>query len=146
MPYDGATLLGDTSAWTNIRKKAAPSGDRDAFLEAISNGQLRISPIVRLELTVGARNAAEFAAKEKHLEGIEELALTPEIIDAAITTLGQMIATGSPGFQKVPLADALIAATAQAYGVGVLHYDRDFEKLAPAFGIPVFRVAPKDSI
>ncbi len=146
MPYGDAILLADTSAWASIRKKSAPPACLTAFLEAAENGQLRTSPIVRLEMTVGARNALELDEKEKRLGAVEELPLTPEIIDSAIAGLTGMIATGSPGFQKVPIADALIASTAAANGVGVLYYDRDFDRLAPAFGVEAVWVAPKGSI
>lgn len=146
MPYGGATLLADTSAWASIRKKSAPAACLEEFLEAAESGQLRTSPIVRLEMTVGARNAAELDAKEKGLAAVEELPLTPAIIDSAIVGLADMIAGGSPGFRKVPIADALIASTAAANRIGVLYYDRDFDRLAPAFGVQAVWVAPKGSI
>jgi predicted nucleic acid-binding protein len=146
MPYGGATLLADTSAWATVRKKSAPQAVLDAFLEAIANKQIRTSPVVRLEMTVGARNRQELEAKQTRMSGVPELRLTSTIIDAAISGLSSMIATGSPGFQKVPIADALITATAQANGIGVLYYDRDFDRLAPSFGVPAVWVAPRGSI
>jgi predicted nucleic acid-binding protein len=130
----------------NCRKRGAPKPVLEAFLEAVANKQICTSPIVRLKMTVGARNAQELATKQARMGGVPELKLTPAIIDAAISGLSGMIATGSPGFQKVPIADALIAATAQANGIGVLYYDRDFDRLAPSFGIPAVWVAPRGSI
>jgi predicted nucleic acid-binding protein len=146
MPYGGAILLADTSAWATVRKKAAPKAVLETFLEAVVNRQLRSSPVVRLEMTVGARNRQDLEDKQARMGAVAELPLTSAIIDAAISGLSEMIATGSPGFQKAPIADALITATAQANGIGVLYYDRDFDRLAPSFGVPAVWVAPRGSI
>jgi predicted nucleic acid-binding protein len=46
----------------------------------------------------------------------------------------------------VSIADALIAAAAQENGLGVLHYDRDYDRLAE---VPVFEsrwIAPAGSL
>ncbi len=45
--------------------------------------------------------------------------LTQTIADAAVSALREL-ADISPGYHRVGLADALIAATAQAHGVNVL--------------------------
>lgn len=144
MPYDGATLLADTSAWASIRKKAAPQSSRDVFLKAIDNGQIRSSPVVRLEMIWGARTKKEAEEKERRIS-VPELALSPDIIDRAMIGLTKMIAQPH-SVRKVPIPDALIAATAQATGVGVLHYDEDFNILSEVFGIKSAWVAPKGSI
>lgn len=100
------------------------------FTAALRNGQLCISPIVRLEMIWGARNAAEAEREEGRLSPVRELPITPEIITSAIAGLRSM-AGQSPGYQKVPIPDALIAATAQKWGYGVLMYDRDYSRLSP---------------
>lgn len=143
--YDGAMLLADTSVWTNIRKKAAPLDSLEEFLAAITNGQIRTSPVVRLEMTWGARTVDEATRKAHALTTVVECPLTPNIIDRAIAALDKMVGQ-LPDPPRVPIPDALIAATAQAHGLGVLHYDKHFEQLAAGFGIPARWVTPRGTI
>jgi predicted nucleic acid-binding protein len=144
MIYQGATLLADTCAWASVRKRAAPQDAKDAFYRAISNGQLRSSPVVRLEMTWGARTKKEAEEKEARLT-VPELELTPEIIDLALTGLTRMLAEPHD-IKQTPIPDALLAATAEAAGIGVLHYDSDFDTLAQFFNIKSVWVAPRGSI
>ncbi|HXW59141.1 MAG TPA: PIN domain-containing protein [Solirubrobacteraceae bacterium] len=150
MPYGGATLIADTSVWSNIRKKAAPQTARQEVREAVLGGQLRSSPLVALELTWGARNAKEAQEKTKAtaavLTGARELRVTQDIVDKALVALGQMVGW-SPDPDKAPVVDALIAATAQANGIGVLHYNKDFDRISPLLGgYQSVWVAPRGSI
>lgn len=115
------------------------------FAAALQNGQLCVSPIVRLEMIWGARNAAEADKQEDMLAHVRELPITPEIITSAIAGL-RLMAGRSPGYQQVPIPDALIAATAQKWGYGVLMYDRDYSRLSPAFGIDAVWIAAPGSI
>ncbi|HET6870559.1 MAG TPA: hypothetical protein VFH80_31900, partial [Solirubrobacteraceae bacterium] len=91
------------------------------------------------------RNAAEADQEEQRLAPVRELPLTPEIITSAIAGLRSM-AGRSPGYQKVPIPDALVAATAQKWGYAVLFYDQDYARLSPVFGIEPVWVAPRGSI
>ena len=144
-PYGGRTLVTDTSAWTNIRKPSAPAQARSEFTAALARGQLRISPVMRLEMTWGARNQNELEIEEALFTPVRELTLTAEIITAAIAGLRSMVGN-SPGYQRVPIPDALIAATAQKHGYGVLAYDVDFERLCVALDVDLVWVAPRGSI
>lgn len=144
-PYGGQTLIADTSAWTNIRKAAAPVNCVAEFTRALRNSQLCISPVVRLEMIWGARSGAEADQEEGIFLALRELPLTREIVTAAISGLRQM-AGHSPGYQKVPIPDALIAATAQKHGYGVLMYDRHYPRLGSEFDVQAVWVAPQGSI
>ena len=145
VPYGGRTLVADTSAWTNIRKATAPKDAQANFMHALRGGQICVTPLVLLEMIWGANRPEDVDKAEALLSLARGLPLTPEIINAAISGVRSMVGK-SHGYQRVPFPDALVAATAQKYGYGVLHYDRDFDRLAPTFGIDEVRVAPKGSI
>jgi predicted nucleic acid-binding protein len=57
------------------------------------------------------------------------------------------LAAVSHGFQSsVPIADALIAATAERHGLTVTHFDHDYDRLASVTGQPTRWVAPKENV
>jgi len=52
---------------------------------------------------------------------------------------------GGMHHRRVQHADLLIAAAAEAAGVKLLHYDRDYEAIAAVTGQPMPWIAPKGS-
>jgi hypothetical protein len=55
------------------------------------------------------------------------------ICRAAIGAMREMAAQ-SDGYHRIPIPDYLIGACAQDAGIGVLHYDHDFDRLAEVMG------------
>jgi predicted nucleic acid-binding protein len=145
-PYGGLIVLADTSAWTNLRKPHAPQDARDEFQRALVLGNVRSSPVVRVELFNGSRDLSEIEAVEHTLSFARELPITERVTDAMFAGLREM-AAGTHGGHKVKPGDALIAATAQESPVqAVLHYDHDFDRLANFFDFLSIWVAPRGSI
>jgi predicted nucleic acid-binding protein len=95
----------------------------------VKNGQILSCPIVALELLYAARNAEEFDALVQEHAGLREAPVTRSVTRTAIAALRELAHRG-PGYHRVPPADALVAAAAQDVGVGVLHHDRHFDRLA----------------
>jgi predicted nucleic acid-binding protein len=100
-----------------------------AFLEAVESGQILGCPIVALELLYTARNAQEFDVLAGRHAGLREVPVTRSVTRAAIAALREL-AHRRLGYHRVPPADALVAAAAQEAGVGVLHHDRHYDRLA----------------
>jgi predicted nucleic acid-binding protein len=94
--------------------------------------QLLVSPVVRLELLHDAKSADEFEALDHLLGFYDEVPMSARTFKTAIAAVRELAVYGrSPGFHRVGIGDALIAASAQERAVGVLHYNaRDFDKLA----------------
>ncbi|MFD6416889.1 PIN domain-containing protein [Streptomyces sp. NPDC060194] len=48
--------------------------------------------------------------------------------------------------RSASIADLIVAVTADAHGLTVLHYDDDFETIAKVTGQPVRRVVPPGTV
>lgn len=117
-----------------------------AALERLDNlGVLATSPVIELEIGYSARNLAEFdSVGADRRELFQELPLTRIVTDRARQVQRELVRGGQhrgPG-----VSDLLIAATAEAYGAVVVHYDRDFDTIAAVTGQPVEWIVPAGSV
>ncbi|MEJ7893193.1 MAG: PIN domain-containing protein [Solirubrobacteraceae bacterium] len=127
--FDGSSYVADTSAWARSVRRAAA----DEWSQAMLAGQLWMTPVVKLELLYSTRDEAEFAQLEGRLDDLREAQLDRSVVRAAVAALRELAAVG-PLHHRVPITDALIAAAAAERGVGVLHYDEHFDRLAAVLG------------
>ncbi len=123
LPLDGRPYVADTSAWAQRRSAG------DEWSRTLQAGQIWITPVVKLELLYSTRDRADFAALEERLDRLREAHLDRTVVRAAVAALRELAAQG-PLHHRVPITDALIAAAAAERGVGVLHYDEHFDRLA----------------
>lgn len=122
-------LIADTCVWAKLHR--APAALVQDFYEAGRAGLILGSTIVRMEFLHGAFNGAEFDERDALFSRLRELPITREVSETAIGALRDLRETGLPGYWKVGLGDALIAASAACASVNVLSGNRrDFEKLA----------------
>ena len=78
------------------------------------------------------------------LSMMPRVAVTEQIIDRALDVQGEMAGRGT---HRAPSpADLVLAACAEANGLTVLHYDKDFDLIAEVTGQPVQWVAPAGSV
>jgi predicted nucleic acid-binding protein len=123
-------VLADTSAWIEVRKSTTPQLAKQMLARALQDGQLRFSAVVRLEMYKGARNVAEVRAIDDRLRIAKPLPLAPAIADLAADAMAELAGDGTRRHHQIPIADALIAATAAAHRIHVLTCDwTDFPKL-----------------
>ena len=137
-------LLADTSAWTNLAR--TPQEVQRDLEDGLRSQHILTSPIVRLELLHDARDRAAFERTDERLAALRELPLAAGIGQAAIAALRQLSGEGPPGHHRVPLPDALVAATAAERGYAVLFYDRHFDKLATVLGFQPVWLVPRGTI
>jgi predicted nucleic acid-binding protein len=142
-PFGGRTLLADTSAWTAIRRARRTGENPTDWTNAVGWGQIITSPVVRLELLHSELHSILFAEIDEMLGLLEEVQITASTFRTAIGAVRDLAQMASGGYHRVGLADALIAASAQERGCGVLHYNaRDFDKLARVLVFDSVPLAP----
>ena len=92
-------------------------------------GRLRISPAVRFEILLSARDGRAFDVLAERLTALQAAPLNASVIRAAEQAM-RALAQRSAGAQRLPIIDYLVAAAAQELGAAVIHYDRDYDTLA----------------
>jgi predicted nucleic acid-binding protein len=123
--FGGATLIADTSAWARAGHPAVS----EAWRAALRANQIAVCAPIVLELLFAARDHAAVLARQDSLAALRSVPVTVSVQHAAIGALIELSARG-PGHHRVPLPDLLVAAAAQESGLGVLHYDHHFDRLA----------------
>lgn len=134
-------LIADTSA--RIRTHAR--GVREQWVAAVESEQIATCSIVTMELLFSARDAASVAQTEKIEAAFRQIPVTASVQRAAIAAVREL-AQGGAGNHRVPPPDLMIAAAAQEAGVGVLHYDNHYDRLAEVLNFDSVWIAPPGSL
>ncbi|MGH9111151.1 MAG: PIN domain-containing protein [Acidimicrobiales bacterium] len=115
-----------------LDKSAAARSDRapiDRQLAELS-GLLWVCPIGELEQLYSARSARDYdELKAALLAGFALAAAPADILDRALL-LQQDLAHHHGMWHRTPIPDLLIAETAIHHGLGVVHVDGDFDRIA----------------
>jgi hypothetical protein len=114
--------LADTSAWIEALRPGA-SGDWPETLKSlITDRDLGIQPIIRVELLSGAVSESEYRRLNEALSALPRLDMTDEVWKTAEDLGYGMRRKGL----TVPVTDLLIAATAIVHSCILHHRDRHF--------------------
>jgi predicted nucleic acid-binding protein len=118
-----------------VRRRLAP------IIEA---GEAATCAVIDLEVLFSARNGEEHEKiRQRRALAYLSVPFTEEILQRAIAIQGELARTGR---HRVPIPDLLIAASGEASGLTVLHYDSDFDLIASVTGQPVEWVVPRGSV
>jgi predicted nucleic acid-binding protein len=121
------SLLLDNSAWARLGHRHLPASRSDEVAAAIESGQVVVCLPFLLEAGYSARDAAD------HRELVDELLALPwagiddPVERRAVDAQRQLARTGH---HRLPPVDILLAALADRHGLGILHYDRDYDLIA----------------
>jgi predicted nucleic acid-binding protein len=107
--------------------------------------QLRLSPAVRLEILLTARDGRTFDELAEELSAWRTSPLTNPVVRAAEEAM-RALAHRSAAAHRLPIVDYLVAAAAQETGAAVLHYDRDYDTLAEIMAFESIWLAPAGSL
>jgi predicted nucleic acid-binding protein len=125
-----AQFLVDTSALARFMLSGAKSFGWD---EAVAAGLVAVCPITELEFCYSARSAKDRKAMIEDLRSAFGWVPVPdrafaraEEVQAELTNLGQHRSAGP--------VDLVVAATAELFGLTLLHHDRDFTTIAGVTG------------
>ncbi|MEY9888161.1 putative nucleic acid-binding protein [Catenulispora sp. MAP5-51] len=132
-----ALYLADTSVWARLAQPAV----RGAIEPRIERGLVGTCPIVDLEILYSVRSGAEHDHFSARRRAFEYFPLTDEIAQRAIE-VQNLLAHGAQ-HRSVSIPDLIIAATAERFGLTVLHYDDDYTRIAMITGQPVEWVVPR---
>lgn len=131
----------DVEGWI-LDKSAAVRAADPAVRQALSTlrGRLFLCPIGELEQLYSARSSHDYDTLKGDLHGaFEVVSAPPDIFDRALR-LQQDLAHHHGMWHRTPIPDLLIAETALHHEMGVVHSDRDFERIAEVRPLRLRRV------
>lgn len=135
-----ATHLVDTSALARIDRPTI----EERLEPMIAEGAVATCSLVVLEMLFSTRSGSEHRTLRTELElPLPRVDLDQEVFDRALVVQG-LLAERSQ-HRGVSTPDLAIAAAAEGAGLTVLHYDRDFDRIATVTGQPVEWVVPAGS-
>lgn len=124
--------LFDTGAWTWVRDRRFPEL-ATWFNAAVEAGLVLVCDLVVLELTRLAPNEARAREVADRLAAFESIPMPAELWVRARET--QLALAASGDHRRVPSADLLLGGAAEESDVTLVHYDRDYERIASATGL-----------
>jgi predicted nucleic acid-binding protein len=133
------TYLVDTSVLTRMHSEAV----RGVVRPLAAGGNLGRAGISDLEIGFSARNAEEWDRLIEALRAFELVETTSTHLQRARQVQRALAAKSQRG-RKLP--DLLVAAAAEESGIGLLHYDVDFDLISSVTGQPTTWVVPAGTI
>jgi predicted nucleic acid-binding protein len=127
LPQLDRPALFDTGAWTWVRDRRFPEL-ATWFNAAVEAGLILVCDLVVLELTRLAPNEPRAQEVADRLAAFEAIPMPVELWSRARRT--QLALATSGDHRRVPPADLLLASAAEEAGVTLVHYDRDYERIA----------------
>lgn len=127
LPRLDRPALFDTGVWTWVRDRRFPRL-AEWFNAAVEAGLVLVCDLVVLELTRLAPNERRAKEVAGRLVAFETVPMPAGLWRRARETQLALAVHGD--HRRVPPADLLLAATAEEAGVELIHYDRDYERIA----------------
>jgi predicted nucleic acid-binding protein len=121
------TLLLDNSAWARMADPALAGERADEIADALECGRVAACLPFLLEAGYSARTARDHDELMDELLSLPLLPIDDRAERRAIDAQRQL---ARAGHHRLPPVDLLVAALADRHGVGVLHYDHDYDLIA----------------
>jgi predicted nucleic acid-binding protein len=103
-------------------------------------GMLYVCPVGEMEQLYSARSARHYDALKAELrDSFDVVAAPTDLFDRALD-LQRDLAHHHGMWHRTPIPDLLIAETALHHGLGVVHVDGDFARIAAVRPLPVRRL------
>jgi predicted nucleic acid-binding protein len=134
--------LADTSVWARKRHPAV----REWFEAAVIAGDIAVCDMVALELLHSASRPDVFARTEEALKAMPWLRMGGAEWARAREVYRLLSDRGQAAHRAVKHADLLIAAAAEVAGIGLVHYDNDYDLIAEVTGQTARWVRPRGTI
>ena len=118
---------------------------RDVLVPLMERGLVWICGVTELEMLYSARNIDERARMRDQLEASLNRAIEPANVWALAAEIQEAL-TEKGQHRSASIADLIVAATARASRLTVLHYDNDFETIAAFTEQPTEWVVPAGTV
>ncbi len=106
-------------------------------------GSLSVCPVGELEQLYSARSATDYDALKADLHaGLTVVAAPPDVLERALR-LQQDLAHHHGMWHRTSIPDLLIAETALYHGLGIVHVDADFDRIAEVRPLTVRRLGTR---
>ncbi len=119
-------LLLDNSAWARLDHRSLPQRRANEIATALEEQRIAVCLPFVLEAGYSARTATSHADLVEELLALPFLPIDHSIEHRAIDAQRQL---ARAAHHRLPPVDLLLAAIADRHGLGVLHYDADFDVL-----------------
>lgn len=129
------------AGWVLDKSAAARAGD-PAVAEELAElaGRLAVCPVGELQQLYSARSARHYDQLQAELHAsFDVVAAPPDILDRALS-LQRDLARYHGMWHRTPIPDLLIAETALHHGLGVVHVDGDYSRIAEVRPLTVRRL------
>lgn len=120
-------LLLDNSAWARLELPTLRDERRGEIATMIEDGEIAVCAPFLLEAGWSARNGADHEELLADLLQLPYLNTNAGVEEAALTAQSDLARRGH--HRSASPSDLMIAACAHANAAGVLHYDRDYDRL-----------------
>jgi predicted nucleic acid-binding protein len=134
--------LVDTSAFVRLSREPEL---REAWREHLGAGLLALCSITELEILYSARSTAHREELRAHLRTAYGWAVIPDRVFERAAEV-QAVLTERGEHRSAGPVDLIVAATAEAHDLALLHYDADFLQIAAATGQRAQWVADAGSV
>ena len=101
---------------------------------------------VRLEILSSARSLEAYEQLAAELEALHQLPCGHEQFERALQTQHELARRGGLHHRSVKIADLIIAASAEAAGAVLWHYDEDYDRVAEITGQATEWIAARGSL
>ena len=135
-------LCADTSAWHH----SADPRVAELWRWHLDRDQVGLCDQVRLEILWSARSARDYDELAKELAALRTIETGASTFERALEVQRRLARAGGLHHRSVKIADLVIAAAAEAAEAAVLHYDRDFERIAEVTGQATEWIAPRGTL
>jgi len=133
--------LADTSAWHRATHPEVAA----AWEGRLMDDSLATCSQVRLEILYSARSADDYDRLAAELTALHQLPCGADELERALEIQQALARRGGLHHRSVKIPDLIIAATAEAAGAVLWHYDEDYDRIAAITGQPAEWIAPRGS-
>jgi len=134
--------LADTSAW----HRATHPEVAEAWERLLTADAIATCTQVRLEILYSARNADDYDQLAAELLALHQLPCGEAQQLRALEVQQALAQQGGLHHRSVKIPDLVIAASAEAAGAVLWHYDEDYDRIAAITGQTVEWIAPRGSL